>query len=145
MHPLAIYFLIFPLTAQADLFKCTDNAGKVTYTNSSCTKVGLKEAKIIPPPPPPALDKPVKAAESAKPVIEKSADNNAKSRDSVALKLVKPAQGSQDKCAKLNGDMGRIMDQMDTVHRGGQSPDEEAGWNEVLKKLQAEKNRLGCF
>lgn len=145
MHPLAIYFLIFPLTAQADLFKCTDNAGKVTYTNSACAKVGLKEAKIIPPPPPPALDKPAaKAAESAKPAIEKSA-GNAKGNDTVALKLVKPAQGSQDKCAKLNGDMGRIMDQMDAAHRSGQTPDEEAGWNEVLKKLQSEKNRLGCF
>ena len=144
MHPLAIYFLIFPLTAQADLYKCTDKVGKVTYTNSACAKSGLKEAKIIPPPPHPAIDKPVKAAEAAKPVIEKSADNT-KSKDSVALKLVKPAQGSSDKCAKLNGDMGRIMDQMDAAHRNNHTPDEEAGWNEVLKKLQNEKNQLGCF
>lgn len=145
MHPLAIYFLIFPLTAQADLYKCTDKVGKVTYTNSACAKAGLKEAKIIPPPPPPVIDKPAKVAEPIMPAVEKSAANNAKSKDSVALKLVKPAQGSQDKCAKLNGDMGRIMDQMDAAHRNNQTPDEEAGWNEVLKKLQTEKNRLGCF
>ncbi len=144
MHPLAIYFLIFPLTAQADLYKCTDKTGKVTYTNAACAKVGLREAKIIPPPPPPALDKPVKAAEPSKAAIEKSAGSG-KTRDTVALRLVKSTQGSQDECAKLNGDMGRIMDQMDAAHRNGQTPDEEAGWNEVLKKLQNEKNRLGCF
>lgn len=145
MHPLAIYFLIFPLTAQADMFKCTDNAGKVTYTNSACAKAGLKEARIIPPPPPPALDKPAKTAETAKSPTEKGTANPAREKDAVALKLVKPAQGSQDKCAKLNGDMGRIMDQMDTAQRNNHTPEEEAGWNEVLKKLQAEKNRLGCF
>ena len=143
MRPLAICFLIFPLAAQADLFKCTDNAGKVTYTNSACAKAGLKEAKIIPPPPPPVLDKPAKAAETAT-VAEKNAAG-VKDNDTVAMKLVKATQGNQDKCAKLNGDMGRILDQMDTAHRRGQPSGEEAGMNEALKKLQADKNRLGCF
>jgi hypothetical protein len=144
MHPLAIYFLIFPLTAQADLFKCTDNAGKVTYTNSACAKVGLKESKVIPPPPPPALDKAAKAAGPVKSVVGQG-NAAAKNKDTVAMKLVKPVQAGQDKCAKLNGDMGRIMDQMDTAQRNNHTPEEEAGWNEVLKKLQSEKNRLGCF
>lgn len=144
MHPLAIYLLIFPLTAQADLFKCTDHAGKVTYTNSACAKVGLKEAKLIPPPPPPALDKPAKTAEAAKPALEQ-VTVNAKDKETVAMKLVKPAQGTQDKCAKLNGDMGRVMDQMDAAHRNGQSANANPAWDEALKNLQSEKNRLGCF
>jgi hypothetical protein len=55
MHPLAVYFLFIPLAAQADLYKCTDDTGKITYTNSTCAKVGLKQSKVSPPPPPPVL------------------------------------------------------------------------------------------
>lgn len=147
MHRLAIFFLLtFPLAAQAALFKCTDNAGKVTYTNSACAKNGLKESKLIPPPPPPALDKSIqpKTVESARPAIEKNADN-AKAGDTVALKLVKPVSGTQEKCDKLNGDMGKILDRLDAARRGGQPAGQDADGNDVLQNLQAEKNRLGCF
>jgi hypothetical protein len=150
MHPLAIYFLLFPLTAQADLYKCTDSAGKVTYTNSACAKAGLKEAKVIPPPPPPVLDKPAKAPEAAKPAVEKSASSTkvkdiVATKETVALQLVKSTSASADKCAKLNGDVGRIMDEMDATRRNGQADSGQSAWNESLKKLQTEKNRLGCF
>ncbi len=146
MCRLAICFLLlFPLASQADLFKCTDDAGKVTYTNFACAKSGLKENKLIPSPPPPALDTPPsRTVESARPAIDKNT-GGAKSSDAVALRLVKPSLGASEKCAKLNGDMGKIMDQLDTARQGGRQAGEETGGNDALKNLQAEKNRLGCF
>jgi hypothetical protein len=147
MHRLAIFFLLaFPFAAQADLFKCTDNAGKVTYSNSACAKSGLKEAKLIPPPPPPALDKspPPKTAESDRPVAEKNADR-AKNEQVVALTMVRPAPGNTEKCAKLNGDVGRLLDQLDATRRSGEVSSQTAEWDKTLKDLQSEKNRLGCF
>lgn len=144
MHPLALYFLLIPLSAQADLFKCTDNTGKVTYTNSSCTKSGLKEAKVIPPPPPPAIDSPRKVERIAKQAVEQS-EPAAKPRHTAALQLMKSAQRNSDACAKLNADMGRTMDEMDAARGRGGIQRKQAEWNEELKNLQAEKSRLGCF
>lgn len=140
MHPLAAYLLIFPLAAQADLYKCTDNTGKVTYTNSACAKAGLKEAKIIPPPPPPVQDNTAKTRAAAQPAAPKEA--NGKGKETVALQMRTPAQASNDKCAKLNASMGIIMDEMDNARRLGRT---DFDGNENLKKLQADKNRLGCF
>lgn len=143
MHPLAIYLLILPLTAQADLYKCTDHTGKITYTNSVCAKAGLKQAKVIPPPPPPAVDKPARPTESPRPVAAQTPDGAKDDKNAVALRMVQAPQGNQDRCATLNSDVGRIMDKMDAASRSGHPLDE--GWNEALKKLQGEKNRLGCF
>jgi hypothetical protein len=146
MHPLAIYFLIFPLAAQADLFKCTDNTGKVTYTNTSCAKAGLKEAKVIPPPPPPALDKTAKAAQPGKAAAGKPAEQEeSKPRQTAALKVVKSAPGKGNACASLNTDMGRVMDEMDAARGQEPSAAQQSAWTEKLGKLQAEKSRLGCF
>lgn len=145
MHPLFAYLLFFPLAAQADLYKCTDNTGKVTYTNSTCAKVGLKEAKIIPPPPPPVQEKSARKTEPAKPVADNTEKNlGDKGKETVALQVVKPVQTNSDKCAKLNASMGRIMDEMDAARHNGRA-DANAAWSENLKTLQADKNRLGCF
>lgn len=152
MHPLAVYLLFFPLAAQADLYKCTDNTGKITYTNSACAKSGLKEAAVIPPPPPPALDKPtrvsetVKFPETAKPAVEKTPAASApKNQNTASLQLMKSVQAGDDKCAKVNTAMGKIMDEMDAARRQGIPVDADAARNESLKNLQADKNRLGCF
>jgi hypothetical protein len=143
MNPLAFYLLILPMAAHADLFKCTDGIGKVTYTNSACAKVGLKESKVIPPPPPPAVDKVAKATETAKPAAEKNVSAT-KAKDTVALQMVKTS-AANDKCAKLNAEMGRIMDEMDAARNQGPEAGAVSSGNENLKKLQAEKNRLACF
>lgn len=143
MPLLAIYLLLFPLAAQADLYKCTDHAGKITYTNSPCAKTGLKQAKVIPPPPPPAIDKPVKAVESPRPSAAQNAETTRKNENAAAVKMLPASSSSQARCAGLNSDMGRIMDKMDAANRSGHPLDE--GWGVALKKLQGEKNRLGCF
>lgn len=164
MRPIILLFLIFPLAAQANLLKCTDAKGSVTYTNSPCAKAGLKEAAVIPPPPPPVLDKPVrvsepakvsepvrlvpepvKVLETAKPLVEKTpAAGTPKTQDTASLKLMKSVQAADEKCTKVNAAMGRIMDEMDAARRQGISVDADAR-NESLKILQADKNRLGCF
>lgn len=145
MHPLAVYLLFFPLAAQADLYKCTDNVGKITYTNSACAKSGLKEAKLIPPPPPPAVDTPPKSVHQAKPAADKIADAAPKARETTSLQLMKSDSGKNSACAKLNGDMGRTMDEMDSARGQASNPKQQAEWNDRLDKLQAEKSRLGCF
>lgn len=165
MRPLVLLFLFFPLAAQATLLKCTDAKGNVTYTNAPCAKAGLKEAAVIPPPPPPALDKParipeiarapvavkapetvIKVPETAKPAVEKiPAAGTPKNQDMASLKLMKSMQAGDDKCAKVNAAMGRIMDEMDAARRQGTPVDADAARNESLKNLQADKNRLGCF
>lgn len=170
MRPIVLLFLIFPFAAQASLLKCTDTKGNVTYTNAPCAKAGLKEAAVIPPPPPPALDKPAKVFESAKvlenttvsetiklpqtlklpetaqPVSEKMPAAGApKIRDTASPQLMKSVLAGDDKCAKVNAAMGRILDEMDAARRQGISIDADAARNESLKNLQADKNRLGCF
>lgn len=145
MHPLAVYLLLFPLAAQADLYKCTDNIGKVTYSNSSCTKAGLKEAKLIPPPPPPAVNAPPKGNQQAKPIADKIADAAPKARETAALQLMKSGSAKNDMCAKLNSDVGSTMDEMDAARGKGYSAKQQAEWSDSLKKLQSEKSRLGCF
>ena len=143
MHPLAVYLLLlFPLAAQADLYKCTDKAGNVTYTNSPCAKAGLKEAKLIPPPPPPAIDMPAKAR-SAKPVADKS-EPAPRPQQTAALPVMKSSP-SLDACAQLNADMGKTLDEMDAARNQGAAPRQQAEWNNKLDRLQAEKSRLGCF
>lgn len=144
MNPLAIFFLVLPLTAEANLFKCTDNAGKVTYTNSPCAKVGLKENKLIPPPPPPAIDTPAKAERTEKQLVEKSSPV-LQPKHTAALQLMKTAQRNNDTCARLNAAMGRTMDEMDAARTQGGVQRKQAEWNELLRNLQAEKTRLGCF
>ncbi|MEW6132879.1 MAG: DUF4124 domain-containing protein [Pseudomonadota bacterium] len=146
MHPLAAYLLIFPLAAQADLYKCMDDTGKITYTNSVCAKMGLKQAKVIPPPPPPPVpEKSARKNEPAKPASAKAGKAaDGKGKETVALQVVKPTQANSDKCARLNAAMGKVLDEMDAARRSGRST-ENAAWDKELKTLQADKNRLGCF
>jgi hypothetical protein len=151
MHPLIMYLLLFPLAADADVFKCIDNAGKVTYTNLPCAKAGLKESKLIPPPPPPALDpqaakasRATEAAEDAEEAGRKSVKVS-KKHETTSLELMASGKSNDKKCNKLNDDVGKTMDDMDANRRQGYTPQQEAAWNDKLKKLQAEKSRLGCF
>jgi hypothetical protein len=143
MRPLILLCLFYPIAAQAILLKCTDSKGHITYTNSPCAKSGLKEAAVIQPPPPPVLDAAVKVSEPAQAAAEKKI-NSPKTNETASLQLMKSVQTENVQCAKLNNAMGRIMDEMDAARRRGQSTDAN-GWNENLKKLQAEKNRLACF
>ena len=143
MRPLVLLCLVFPLAAQAGLLKCADSKGNVTYTNLPCARIGLREVAVIPPPPPPVLNTPARVPETARSVVEK--DSAApQTKDNASLQLMKSVQAGDDKCAKLNSAMGRIMDEMDAARRKGRA-DSNAAWNENLKKLQADKNRLGCF
>lgn len=146
MHPLAVYLLLFPLAANADMYKCVDNTGKVTYTNSSCAKAGLKEAKLILPPPPPAADTAARTQQPAKTAASKTDEPAAKPRQTAALQVMKSMQSNSHACGKLNGDMGRIMDEMDAARgQGIVNARQQADWTVKLNELQAEKKQLGCF
>ena len=149
--------LLLALTgpAHATLYKCLDNAGKVTYTNLPCDKSGLKESSIIPPPPPPAdttapapQDKAPTAATPASRPVPKS---NAKPAEApaansgVSVQLNTTQQAPGGKCARLDDTIGQVMDEMDEARRKGYTAQQEAAWNARIKKLQAEKNKLGCF
>lgn len=143
--------LFFPLAAQADLYKCTDGAGKVTYTNLPCSRMGLTETKVIPPPPAPAEQS--KAKRSSVPQVDETpapekstaSAKKKKKQQSDAVTSMKPRESSDKKCAKLKDQMGKIMDEMDAARRHGYTSKQESDWDNKLRKLQAEKNRLGCF
>lgn len=146
MHPLAIYLLLFPLAAQADIYKCFDHTGKVTYTNSACAKSGLKEAKLIPPPPPPAIDKPARLQEAEKPVAGKAqATDDKPKQQTAALQVMQSTKSNGTACGKLNSDLGRIMDEMDAARSRGATAAQQLAWDKSLDELKTEKNRLGCF
>ena len=142
---------LLSLPAQATLYKCQDGSGKVTYTNLSCDKSGLKETRIIPPAPPPA--EPVaslpaaKKSEAASESVsdEKQPAKPGKKQGGTSLQLIKSQESSDKKCAKLNDTLGNTMDEMDAARRKGYTAKQEAEWNAKLKKIQADKNKLGCF
>ncbi len=145
----AVCFLVMP--AHATLYKCQDVAGQITYTNLPCDKTGLKETKIIPPAPPPA--EPFAGMPPTKRTVEPSEAVSEKKQvakpemkpSSTSLQLIKSQEASEKKCAKLNDALGKTMDEMDTARRQGYTAKQEAEWNARLKKLQADKNKLGCF
>jgi hypothetical protein len=43
-----VCMLLLPGTAAAQTFKCTDKAGKVTYSSTKCGELGLKDAGEVP-------------------------------------------------------------------------------------------------
>lgn len=148
MRVLILLCLLFPFAAQADLFKCTDRAGKVTYTNLPCSKMGLTETKVIPPPPAPADQKKGKAPAATKSEITPytaEASRGAKTKKASSLQGLNRQESSAKKCAKLTDQIGHIMDEMDAARRHGYTAKQESDWDSKLRRLQAEKNRLGCF
>jgi hypothetical protein len=147
MRLLTILCLMLPLAAQAGLYKCLDNAGRVTYTNAICDKAGLKEAKLIPPPPPPAIDLPkARLAQPAKPPVDKPADSLAnKEAATPKLALNRTRAPDSGNCGKLNEQIGQVMDEMDEARRTGHTARQDAEWDDKLSRMQTEKNRLGCF
>jgi Domain of unknown function (DUF4124) len=141
---LQILILLAP-PAHATLYKCVDAAGKVTYTNLPCEQSGLKETTVIAPPPPPAeaaAIKPAPAAE-AKPVEHHPAAPEGKGSSSI--QVIRSQETNGKKCENLNEAQGKVMDEMDAARRKGYTTQQEAVWNDKLRKLQAEKNKLGCF
>ncbi len=148
MRLLVLLCMLAPLAAQADLFKCTDQAGKVTYTNLPCAKMGLTETKVIPPPPPLPVQrgKPASAAAEKASIADSAAENRPGTRKKEKpARAAHPQESNNKKCAKLRDRMGRIMDQMDAARRHGYTAKQETDWDNKLRQLQAEKNRLDCF
>lgn len=151
MRLLAFICLFLPLVAQADLYRCQDRTGHVTYTNLDCAKLGLKEDKAIPTPPPPdegsgnisleASSRPMeKPTGAAFPLPRQTSDPLA----SLALSD-KPAKGASADCRRVKGLIGAIMDEMDASRALGYTPQQERDWDSRLNALQAEKLRLSCF
>jgi hypothetical protein len=146
MHLLTpLLLLTLSLPAHATLYKCQDDAGRVTYTNLPCERNNLKETKIVPPPPAPA--EPAPAAPPAAQESSAAARSGSAPEDKggPTLQLFRSAEPKANKCAQINETMGKLMDDMDSARRQGYTQKQEAEWNARLKKLQAEKNKHGCF
>ena len=97
---IALIALLVAQQAEAQMFKCADKAGKITYSSTKCSDIGLKDAgeirdrlqvtpapQVSPPPAPPAAPakpasppvsgptvqpEPTKPAAAAEPEKEKS-------------------------------------------------------------------------
>lgn len=171
MRLITLLCFMLPLAAQAGLYKCLDNTGRVTYTNAACEKTGLKEGKLIPPPPPPAIDRPQAQLSSARLPSSQSSSAQSPAVQSLPAKLAikKPANVMASKeiapkempatrlalnsatltktgnCDHINMQIGRVMDEMDVARPAGYTARQEADWNQTLSRMQADKSRLGCF
>lgn len=146
MHALIpLLLLTFSLPAQATLYKCQDDAGRVTYTNLPCERNNLKQSKIVPPPPAPADPSPPRPPAAQEPASTVRNGDDSEDKGGPTLQLLRAAEPKENKCAKLNEAMGKTMDEMDAARRQGYTPKQEAEWNARLKKLQAEKTKHGCF
>ncbi len=170
MRLITLLCFLLPLAAQAGLYKCLDNAGRVTYTNAACDKAGLKEGKLIPPPPPPAIDRPQTQSALAQSALAQSTLTQSTLAQSPAkLAINKPASVMASKetppkempatklalnratvaktgnCDQINTQIGQVMDEMDVARPAGYTAKQEADWNQTLSRMQAEKSRLGCF
>jgi len=161
MRLITLLCFLLPLAAQAGLYKCLDNAGRVTYTNAACDKAGLKEGKLIPPPPPPAIDRPQAQSTSAQsPTVQAPpaklainkpasvmASKEAPPKEMPATKLAmnRATIARTGNCDQINTQIGQVMDEMDVARPAGYTAKQEADWNQTLSRMQAEKSRLGCF
>lgn len=157
MRLITLFCFLLPLAAQAGMYKCLDNAGRVTYTNAACEKAGLKEGKLIPPPPPPAIDRPqtqsslVQSPPPAKLAINKPASVMAskevppKEMPATRLALNRATITKTGNCDQINMQIGQVMDEMDVARPAGYTAKQEADWNQTLSRMQVEKSRQGCF
>ena len=89
--------------AAAQLFKCTDAAGKVTYSSAKCSELGLKDAgevkdriQVTPAFQPPA-PRPARAAEERPVVTQKPAAEEEKKPERRCF-TVKTAKGTVTRC-----------------------------------------------
>lgn len=161
MRLITLLCCLLPLAAQAGLYKCLDNTGRVTYTNAACEKTGLKETTLIPPPPPPAIDPPQPQSSSAQsPVFQSQPAKLASNKPAsvMASKEIAPKEMPTTRlvlnsatltktgnCDHINMQIGRVMDEMDVARPAGYTAKQETDWNQTLSRMQAEKSRLGCF
>ena len=161
MRLITLLCFLLPLAAQAGLYKCLDNTGRVTYTNAACEKTGLKEGKLIPPPPPPAIDRPrVQSPLAQSPAIQSppaklainkpasvmaSKEVPPKEMPATRLALNRATIAKTGNCDQINMQIGQVMDEMDVARPAGYTAKQEADWNQTLSRMQVEKSRLGCF
>ena len=89
--------------AAAQMFKCTDAAGKVTYSSAKCSELGLKDAgevkdriQVTPAFQPPA-QRPARAAEDRPVVTQKPAAEEEKKPERRCF-TVKTAKGTVTRC-----------------------------------------------
>ncbi|HCX34900.1 MAG TPA: DUF4124 domain-containing protein [Rhodocyclaceae bacterium] len=79
-----------PFTAHADIYKCVDGSGHVTYSNivqAGCQKLNLEPLSTIPPPPKPAV-KPAAGARSGQPGFPRVDAGTQKKRDGDRRKIL---------------------------------------------------------
>ncbi len=98
--------LLLPATAGAQMFKCKNAAGKITYSSQACNEIGLTSAgevrdsvTVVPSTPMPAQPKPgaPKPAAAASMAPVQSADA-AKKEDERRCFTIKTAKGFATRC-----------------------------------------------
>ena len=100
--------LLLPAAAGAQMFKCTDRAGKITYSSQACSEIGLSSAGEVrdtvtvvpappmPPKPKPGAEKPASPASMAPPAP--TADAAKKGEPERRCFQIKTAKGFATRC-----------------------------------------------
>lgn len=127
----------------ANLNKCIDAYGKVTYSNLPCKgarqvrTVEIDPAPPIPPPSVPKVD------------MQKSAPTDAPDKRDGAVKLetfgATPKKTNQNTCDTLTDKLGLVLDKMDGARRKGYTQKQMDEWNNEIKSLERKKQQTGCF
>lgn len=127
----------------ANLNKCIDAYGKVTYSNLPCKgarQVRTVEIDPAPPVPPPSVPKVD---------MHKSAPADAPDKKTGAVKLetfgaaAKKNAGSS--CDTLTDKLGRVLDKMDAARRKGYTQKQMDDWKLDIQTLERKKQQAGCF
>lgn len=118
------------LPAQADIYKCADGEGHITYSNvpsKSCQKLNLEPATSVPPPPKTAVKTPTP------PTFPRVDDNTQKARDTDRRRILESELGAEQRnLEQARKDLG--------AQEAARSGDER-NYQRVLDRLQPFKDK----
>lgn len=121
-------------TAHADIYKCVDDSGRVTYSNISnkgCTKLNLEPLSTIPSGAPRAQEKP---GGSSSPQSFPKVDNDTqKKRDSDRRKILEQELAAEEKSLEQ---AQKELAEQEAVRYG-----DERNYQRVLERLQPYKDK----
>jgi len=134
----------------ANLNKCIDAQGNVTYSNLPCRNAQQTRTVEIDPAPPqtePAPSAP-SSAQPAKPTPQPAA--SAPPTATIQLETRRTAgkpvtHSSARQCNTLSDKLGRVFDKMDQARRKGYTHAQMDAWNQEVKDLERKKQQSGCF
>ncbi|MDQ8022852.1 MAG: DUF4124 domain-containing protein [Moraxellaceae bacterium] len=137
LHVLALLGLFMAGTAQADIYKCTDDAGHVTYTNDkpgpgqkNCTLMSREQSVSTV-----TMPKRAPAASTPTPATFPKVDGDTqRARDNDRRKILETELGNEE---KLLEEAKKALAEQESIRNG-----DEKNYQRVLDRLQPFKDKV---